>query len=203
MQGAPLPQNGADDHQRAIGFQGGIHRGLHPVQNLLHQLGVAHVDVIFQVVQNDQIRPPLPVLQPPEALPPAPGLHPDIVGGDEIVHRLVGLHQFPEILMQPLVVQQLHIEVTGEVAGQVLGVAADDDEMPLPETDLVQHIPEGAHRAFGEFPGRRHHRRGHHLPPVLQEPDQLIMERGRSMAEIMGQIGPAEIQGVGAARCRR
>ena len=91
VQGALPPENGADDHQGAPGVQGGIDRRLHPVQDGLDDFGVAHVDVIFQVVQDHQIRPPLLVLQPPEALPPAPGLHPDVVQGDEIVHRLVGL----------------------------------------------------------------------------------------------------------------
>jgi hypothetical protein len=59
--------------------QGGIDRRLHPVQDLLHDLGVAHVEVVFQVVQDDQIRTPLLVLQAPEALAPTPGLHPDVV----------------------------------------------------------------------------------------------------------------------------
>ena len=90
----------------AAGIQGGIDRGFDPIQDLLDDLGVAHVDVVFQVVQDDQVRPPLLVLQTPEALAPAPGLHPDVIGGDEVVHRPVGLDQLAEILVQPLVVQQ-------------------------------------------------------------------------------------------------
>ena len=79
VQGAAPPQNGADDHQAAPGIQGRIDRGLHPVQDLLHDLRVTDVDVVLQVVQDHQIGPVLLVLQPPEPLAPAPGLHPDVV----------------------------------------------------------------------------------------------------------------------------
>ena len=122
VEGALAGQYGADPEERARGLDGGIDRRGDPGEQLLDQVRGAGLLVVFEIVQDDQVRAVLFVLQAAQALAPAPGHEADAVQGDEVVHRPVVPAQLAEIALEALVVEQLQIEVAGEVAGQVFGI---------------------------------------------------------------------------------
>jgi hypothetical protein len=157
VEGALAGQYGADPEERARGLDGGIDRRGDPGEQLLDHFRGAGLLVVLHVVQDDQVRAVLFVLQAAQALAPAPGLEPDVGEGDEIVHRPVVPDQLAEITLEALVVEQLQVEIAGEVAGQVLGVGGDDDEVAQAVADLVDHVAEGGDGGLGELPGRGHH----------------------------------------------
>ena len=175
---------------------GRVYRLGDPGQGVLDQAGVAHVLVVFQVIQDHQVRAVASVLEAPQALARAPGQQAHVRAGDEITSRALYLRELAEVLGQALVVAQLQADVAGEVLGQVGGVRAQHHEAPQAEEHLLQHIAEADHRGLGEAARRGHGHGPHGRTPGRDQLDEFVVERREVIAEIVWQIRLAKVERV-------
>ena len=214
-QQAVVVQHGAhaDDVGIAVSCPG--HRAEIPPLQLAPAFFRQHLLVVFDVVQQDQVRPPGPVAAAPQLLPGAGRVDAAAVlqQDDPAFPHLALLGAEPG--QKGLVVLQLGLDAVQKGRGLAFGVGHQQDVLFVAVQSGVEHILQGHDGGFGVSPGRRQcqtaarrpqhglqgvrprHQTSHH--PLLPKFAQLSVKRRRRRCEIMAQIPPPKGHGIRGA----
>ena len=202
-------QQGADVNDVGVIVAGLAHRLVKPVLQLAALLRRPYILIVLHIVQDNQVRPPVPVLPATDLLAAADGLDLDAALSDQHIAAPHAARQRPEVLQDRRVLLKLHPDVVQETLG-LLGAVRDDDGIMLVSIQGGVHRPlEGQVCGLGVATGGRHRPayswqaadrlgvcRGQRVAPLqyalLPDRIQLPVElRGRA-AEVVGEVSPPE-----------
>ena len=205
-------QHRPDVHDVRVGVPGLADRLVEPALQLPALLRRVHVLVVFDIVQDDQVRPPVPVLAAADLLAGSHRVHLDVrpgkqhAGAPRLVPALLA-----EVLQDRAVLFQFRPDVLQECFGLVGRVRQDQDVVLVLVEDRVQAVLEREVRALGVSSGRGRDHVAALLPVDLlpvrlriqpledtaaPQPVQLLVELRRPPHEVVRQVSPAEVSQV-------